>query len=940
MKTRAARPAMLPVLLLLFFSFALRAQRPLDQADIHRWRKIEQPKISADGRWVAYVLVPQTEGDPVLCLWNAADTSTRKIQRGTDARFTDDANYLIFRLKQPLDSLKAMRRRKVKDDDLPKDSLGILSLETGQLTKIPKVKSFAVPDKWAGWLAYQLEAEKPPAAKKDTAQGKPSAVNRPPSTVKKENKDNGSRLIIRNLTSGTEDTVAFVKEYVFAEKGPRLLLATTGRDSAFLAGVYLFEAETRQLRPLFRGRGKFQNLAFDKRGRQAAFLADLDTTKARVRPYELGFWTEKKDSAALVGGRWTANGGQDLADWRISEHATPKFSDDGTKLFFGIAPPPVLPDTSLLPEEIVNVEVWAWTDEYLHTQQKARLDDEKKRSYPVVYRIRDKKFVPLGSEDLPEIRFTRSRDAELAVAWTEKPYAQELIWDGEAHRDVYALNLKTGDKTLIAKNLRGNPQLSPSGKFVFWFSEPDSAWFAWNARSEKTTRLTDNRTANFFNEETDVPDLPGAHGFAGWLPDDEAFLVYDKFDIWKIDPLGKRRPERLTRGRETATTFRYLKLDPDETFIHPDSEMLLHQFHEPTKAEGYAWFDPDAAVVKPWLGGNYAFSRNPFKARRSWDLVFTRENFETFPDLLFASTGRIQRISHANPQQSEYAWGSIELVTWTALDGQKLTGMLAKPPGFDPRKKYPMLVNFYERSSDGLFQYRGPDAHRSQINYAIYASRGYLIFNPDIPYRIGYPGESAANSILSGVANLIDRGFVDAGRIGIQGHSWGGYQTAYLLTKTNMFACAESGAPVVNMVSAYGGIRWESGRSRIFQYEHQQSRIGGSLWERPLRYLENSPIFSLDKVQTPVLILHNDRDGAVPWYQGIEFFTGLVRLGKPAWLLNYNDEPHWPVKLQNRIDFQIRMQQFFDHYLMSGKKPRWMERGVPALEKGILQGLD
>jgi dipeptidyl aminopeptidase/acylaminoacyl peptidase len=266
--------------------------------------------------------------------------------------------------------------------------------------------------------------------------------------------------------------------------------------------------------------------------------------------------------------------------------------------------------------------------------------------------------------------------------------------------------------------------------------------------------------------------------------------------------------------------------------------------------------------------------------------------------------------------------------------------MLVKPDGFQPGKQYPMIVNFYERSSNTLHAHRAPDWGRSQINYTYYASRGYLVFNPDIPYREGYPGESAFNAIIPGVTSLIDKGFVDKANIALQGHSWGGYQIAYLLTKTDMFKCAESGAPVVNMISAYGGIRWESGLSRMFQYEKTQSRIGAPLWDKPLRYIENSPIFFADKINTPVLILHNDADGAVPWYQGIEFYMAMRRLDKPAWMLNYNGEPHWPVKLQNRKDFQLRMEQFFDHYLQGAPLPKWMRDGVPALEKGIRQGYE
>ena len=263
-----------------------------------------------------------------------------------------------------------------------------------------------------------------------------------------------------------------------------------------------------------------------------------------------------------------------------------------------------------------------------------------------------------------------------------------------------------------------------------------------------------------------------------------------------------------------------------------------------------------------------------------------------------------------------------------------------KPDNFDPNKQYPLLVNFYERSSEGVYGHRTPAPGRSSINYSHYVSRGYVIFNPDVVYRVGYPGESAYDCVMSGVTSLLQHGFIDRDRIGLQGHSWGGYQGAHIATKTDMFAAIESGAPVVNMFSAYGGIRWGSGISRQFQYERTQSRIGGTPWEYPIRYLENSPLFFTDKINTPILIMHNDKDGAVPWYQGIEWFSALRRLGKPAWMLNYRGEPHWPLKPANRQDFQRRMSQFFDHYLQDAPVPKWMKEGVNPVQRGIEQGYE
>ena len=370
--------------------------------------------------------------------------------------------------------------------------------------------------------------------------------------------------------------------------------------------------------------------------------------------------------------------------------------------------------------------------------------------------------------------------------------------------------------------------------------------------------------------------------------------------------------------------------------------MLLSTFHHKTKARGFFSTRVNGANQLASLTlMDKSFSR-PTKAKNADALLFTRSSFSEFPDLWVSNPdlSDMQKVSDANPQQSDYLWGTAELMEWHSIDGKLLQGILYKPENFHPEKKYPMLVYFYERNSHNLHRHRTPAASRSSINISFYVSRGYVVFVPDIPYRVGYPGESALNAVVPGVTDLIKQGFVDEENIGVQGHSWGGYQIAFMVTRTNIFKAAEAGAPVSNMISAYGGIRWRTGRSRMFQYEHTQSRIGGSLWEYPMRYMENSPIFWADKIETPLLMMHNDQDGAVPWYQGIELFVALRRLGKPVWLLNYNDEAHGLTQYKNKKDWTVRMQQFFDHYLQGAPAPVWLKEGVPAIEKGKTLGTE
>jgi dipeptidyl aminopeptidase/acylaminoacyl peptidase len=429
---------------------------------------------------------------------------------------------------------------------------------------------------------------------------------------------------------------------------------------------------------------------------------------------------------------------------------------------------------------------------------------------------------------------------------------------------------------------------------------------------------------------------------AGWTDNDAQLLLYDRYDIWSFDPRDKREPENLTKsGRTDRMVYRYQSLDPEEKALSTTTPWMLEIFDEGTKDAGFAKYDPKSASLNLLIKSPHRYAGLK-KAREGERLMFTRESFQEFPDLYLTDMAFSSptQISDANPQQEEYLWGTAELVNWRSLDNVPLEGILYKPENFDPNRKYPMIVVYYEKFSNTLHYHHKPEPIRSLVHRTMYVSNDYLIFIPDIVYRVGYPGESAYNAIMPGVTSLIEQGFVDEANIGIQGHSWSGYQTAYILTRTNMFKAAEAGAIVANMTSAYGGIRWETGLARTFQYEKTQTRLGASLWDNRSLYIENSPLFYADKIETPLLLMHNDADGHVPWYQGIEMYLAMRRLDKACWMLNYTGEPHWPVKLQNRIDFQTRMRQFFDHYLKDAPMPSWMERGVPAIEKGIRQGLE
>ena len=396
-------------------------------------------------------------------------------------------------------------------------------------------------------------------------------------------------------------------------------------------------------------------------------------------------------------------------------------------------------------------------------------------------------------------------------------------------------------------------------------------------------------------------------------------------------------------GRKNKIELRYTMLDMDKRYIEPKEDFLLRAFNTINKQDGFyttklnSKTDPSKLIMDDY---SFAFPR---KAKNVDKLLWRKQSISTYPDL-WVSNLRIekaQKLSNANPQQKDYNWGTVEMVNWVNMEGNDNQGLLYKPENFDPKKKYPVIIYFYRLHTDNIHRHYFPKPSRSIINPIFYASNEYLVFVPDIHYKDGYPGQGAYNHVVGGAAHISNFDYVDKDNMAIQGQSWGGYQVAYIITQTDMFKCASSGAPVSNMTSAYGGIRWGSGMSRMFQYEQTQSRIGGTLWEKPLRYIENSPIFYVDRINTPVLIRHNDGDGAVPWYQGIEFFVALRRLSKPAWMLNYNGAPHNEKnKSPNTYDLSIRMKQFFDHYLKATPAPKWMIEGIPATKKGKTLGYE
>jgi dipeptidyl aminopeptidase/acylaminoacyl peptidase len=610
-------------------------------------------------------------------------------------------------------------------------------------------------------------------------------------------------------------------------------------------------------------------------------------------------------------------------------------------LFFGLSA--ILPpkDTSLPDFERVNVDIWHYLDDQIQPAQLRSLTADINRSYLSRYDFETRQVIMLANPALRNVMSSADGDGAYFYATSDSGKRIAAQWQGFTLNDLYQINPITGAPVLIKKDVKGNLMAtSPQGNYLVWYDEPQKVYYSYHAPSGKITNFAKDIPYPLYDEENDLPDDPNAEGWVKWSEDERFLYIYDHFDIWKVDITGKDKSVRLTEGRKNQVQYRFINTDKDEKYFTDQSTLLLRLLDEKDKSSGLAILQLNGLQLTQLFKEKVTVGPAVAKARDGAVFLYTKETFQRSPDIYrHALNSSAQQFSQINPQQEKYNWGTAGLFRWKAYTGKITEGIIYKPEDFDSTKKYPMIVYFYERSNETLHNYLPPSPTPSRLNIPFYVSRGYIVFVPDIWYKKGYPGQGAYDHILSGTRAVVKEGYVDSTRIGLQGQSWGGYQIAWLITRTPLYRAAWAGAPVANMTSAYGGIRWGPGILRQFQYEKSQSRIGATLWEKPELYIKNSPLFALPKVTTPLVIMSNDADDAVPWYQGIELYAGLRRLGKQVWLLNYNNEVHNLAERKNRKDIQIRQQQFFDHLLKGAAPAKWIKEGVPAVMKGRDMGL-
>lgn len=948
-------------LLFCLISIICTAQKPpIDHSVYDSWKSVKSLKAPNNGHILVYSIAPQ-EGDSELVFHNTKTGQEITVPRAvhsilpgsSTAAITPDGTKAIATIKPLFEQTRQAKIKKTKKDDMPKDTLAIIDLVSGSITKFPACASFKAPATLGNTIAFQK------APKRDTL------------------------FILDISTCAVTDTILNVGSFSFSPDGTLLTYVTKPKkekkekkadtDSTAAAkaepakeelpALYAYNLATKESVEILSGpKGSKINLPSFYKDNSMAFSANTDTAKTSEAKNNLVIYVYNPATGTLVEAVKNSSQGMN-AGWVVSPNGRIAFSENGSRLFFGTAPKPMEKDTTIPDFEKPQLDIWGWQDDYIQPGQLLTLNEDLRQSYTAYINIdaatmtpaNGGKVIQLGDLDVPEINVPDGGNADYVLINNDKRFRLESQWNYIHPEDVYVVNIKDGSRKLVYEGVYYGLTASNNGAYYAIYDMANKCWLLHDMATGKLTNLTSDLPYQFYAADYDMPSLPKSAGGAMWLDDNKSFFIQDIYDVWQIDATGANAPKCVTEGygRENKISFTPVPnlIDtPAQDFgtgavrfsrtLSAKYPVFFNAYNNVNKQNGIYTLDitkKKAKLVKlqdgPYTYRNFTFIKG--EKGKLPVYAFTRGNFENPMDVWvtkdnFKSEARISDIS---PEQKNYNWGTAELVSWYTMDSIKADGVLYKPEDFDPNKKYPVIIYFYEKSSNTLYRYSQPAPSRSTVNIPYFVSNGYIVFVPDIYYFDGHPGQSAMRSIMPGVEMLEQFPWIDSENMAIQGQSWGGYQVAYMITQTDKFKAAGSGAPVANMTSAYGGVRWGSGITRQFQYEQTQSRIGKDLWSGFDLYVENSPLFFLPNVTTPVLIMHNDQDGAVPWYQGIELFTGLKRLGKVAWLLQYNNEEHNLEERRNAKDLSIRLAQFFDHYLKGAPMPKWMKYGRPAVEK-------
>jgi dienelactone hydrolase len=580
-----------------------------------------------------------------------------------------------------------------------------------------------------------------------------------------------------------------------------------------------------------------------------------------------------------------------------------------------------------------TVDVWHPRDVDVMPKQKIGVTRDRQRSLLAAWPVSSLTVTVLGRDYYEQVVPLKPHNLAYAVSWAGT--ALDRSWGRFGASTLSLVDVSTGERTTVAERVDDRfVRASPEGKFILYYL--DGQYWTIDTARRTVTNITKTIATAFGDRDSDSTDVQRPwFGVAGWTRGDAEVLLYDRFDIWEVAARGTKAT-RLTDGATQQIEYRYAHLDPDAEAIDRSKPIYLEMRGIWTKKAGYARLAPGAPSAESlvWLDKNV---NRLAKAKDADVYQYVVQSHDDSPDAFVGGTDlkAAKQVTATNAFQNKYAWGRAELLEFKSEKGQRLQGVLRYPAGYERGKKYPMIVYVYEKRSDSLHQYIAP-SEREYYNGSSFTSAGYFFFEPDIVFRPREPGLSVVECVRPAVAAVAQMGVIDPKRVGMIGHSWGGFDTAYMATHSDTFAAAVAGAPITDLVSNYGSHHFSSGIAETDHIETGQQRMQVPLYEDVAAYVRNSAVFTVNTMTTPLLIEVGDADGTVFWHQGVELYNAARRAKKDVVLLVYGGEDHGLRQKANQLDYHHRILDWFGHYLKGDPAPAWIASGVSFLDKDRL----
>ncbi len=873
--------------------------KALTLEDYGRWSTIGQVALSANGRWMTFSYAPN-DGDSKLFLRDLDNVDEDPVElsvNGTGPVFSDDSRWLAFiaspgegggRSGGGADRGGGGEGAEGQTRTRP---LHLMDLTSDERWEVEGPSSFSFSDDSQWFAVHKSGAGGGGGAA--AGRGGPGGGRRGGGAGPAPASGDGPRgadLILRDLSSGSVTNLGNVAEVAFNE-GSTHLAYVVDADGKAGNGLFVFELDGARILPLSTGDYFYQGLSWNEDGAALAVLRGDTPDDMVLRENQLVTVT------GLGGGGPAFRPDPQTYDpsddpsfpegFVLSEYRGPSWSEDGERVFVGIKEQQAEMEEADGPK--ADVVVWHWNDKRVQSQQEVQAGRDRRATYLAVLNLDGSRFFQLSSDEMEQVQLTQ--DGRWAVGFDDSRY-----WMDREHQtnrdDVYRIDPTTGEKTLITEALINSMGTSPDSRwYVFW---QDQQVMAHELESGRALNLTEVAGGvDFENKEFDRPVEKSTYGVGGWSADGDVVFLNHKFDIWQV-PLNGGEAVNLTGGvgARDQVRFRIMDLNPEDDGVDTSEPLFLSAYGEWTKKSGYfrarPGRDPQELLFEDAMLGTAGFRGSGIrKAADSDRVLFTRQTFEEFPDY-WASDTRFRsplKVTDANPQQDEYLWGDRVLVDYTDERGHDLQATLARPAGYVEGRRYPMIIYFYEKMSQRHHEYSRP-TYDDRPHMSTYASDGYLVLMPDIVYDMGYPGSSSLDDVVSAAQATIDQGYADPDRICLQGHSWGGYETSFIVTQTDMFTCVVTGAPLTNLVSMHNILYKQSGNPNASIIQWGQGRMDTTPFQDLERYIAESPIHNVQGITTPFLILHGTNDGAVDWNQGLEYYIAARRMGKEVILLS------------------------------------------------------